>query len=109
MPLPHLPARFRPSTLAVCLHGALCLALLPSSAFAQAPAAADAGARAYRIVAGPLDDALNRFARQAGITLSFTPQQVDGLRGMPLRLALDGAARPPLKQRAGLLLAVIVS
>lgn len=84
MPLPHLPARFRPSTLAVCLHGALCLALLPSSGFAQAPAATDAGARAYRIVAGPLDDALNRFARQAGITLSFTPQQVDGLRSRGL-------------------------
>jgi hypothetical protein len=84
MPLPHLPARFRPSTLAVCLHGALCLALLPSSGFAQAPAATDASARAYRIVAGPLDDALNRFARQAGITLSFTPQQVDGLRSRGL-------------------------
>ncbi|MES2532147.1 MAG: TonB-dependent hemoglobin/transferrin/lactoferrin family receptor [Pseudomonadota bacterium] len=96
MPLHHLPARFRPSTLAACLHGALCLhaasaalTLLAPPALAQTQAqiraqAATPEVRAYRIGAGPLDDTLNRFARQAGITLSFTPQQVAGLRSRGL-------------------------
>lgn len=40
--------------------------------------------RSYRIAAGPLDEALTRFARQAGITLSFTPELVAGLRSRGL-------------------------
>ncbi|WP_159911566.1 TonB-dependent receptor [Pantoea sp. 18069] len=89
-PLHSPPARLRPAALAVCLHGVLCLpvaGLTQVVAPPPAPAAAqlaDAGARAYQLVAGPLDDTLNRFARQAGITLSFTPQQVTGLRSRGL-------------------------
>ncbi|MDQ0706827.1 hypothetical protein QF043_005619 [Pseudomonas sp. W3I7] len=33
----------------------------------------------YDIPAGPLSDALNQFARQAGITLASTPAQTQGL------------------------------
>jgi iron complex outermembrane receptor protein len=33
----------------------------------------------YAIPAGQLDDVLNQFARQAGITLSSTPQLTQGL------------------------------
>lgn len=49
----------------------------------------------YSIPAGNLDDVLNQFARQAGITLSSTPQmtgerQSPGLRG---RYAIDQALR----------------
>ncbi len=47
-----------------------------------APAWAQAGdgtrAAAFDVPAGPLEDALNRFARQAGITLSFDPALVRG-------------------------------
>jgi len=34
----------------------------------------------YTIPAGPLEDALNSLARQAGVTLSFDPELVSGLR-----------------------------
>jgi len=46
--------------------------LLPS-----APALAQE-VRSYAVSAGSLGDALNSFARQAGVTLSFTPEQVSG-------------------------------
>lgn len=39
----------------------------------------------YAIPAGPLDDVLNQFARQAGITLSSTPQLTDGLQSNGLQ------------------------
>ncbi|WP_370679482.1 TonB-dependent siderophore receptor [Comamonas sp. GB3 AK4-5] len=48
---------------------------------APAPSAAAADAlRDYRIPAGPLDEALNRFGRASGLLLSFTQEQVQGLR-----------------------------
>ncbi len=34
--------------------------------------------RHYQLAAGPLDEALNRFARLAGITLSYAPDMVQG-------------------------------
>jgi outer membrane receptor for ferric coprogen and ferric-rhodotorulic acid len=37
-------------------------------------------ARDYRIPAGPLDEALTRFGRASGLLLSFTQDQVQGLR-----------------------------
>jgi len=40
--------------------------------------AGDAARAAFEVPAGPLEDALNRFARQAGITLSFDPALVRG-------------------------------
>ena len=36
--------------------------------------------RDYRIPAGPLDETLNRFGRESGLLLSFTQDQVQGLR-----------------------------
>jgi iron complex outermembrane receptor protein len=38
------------------------------------------GARSYQIPAGTLEDALNRYGRTSGALLSFTQQQVQGLR-----------------------------
>jgi len=53
---------------------ALCLALVAP------PAQADNGAaRTWDIPAGPLDAALERVARRAGLTLSFDPAAVSGL------------------------------
>jgi hypothetical protein len=66
MPFHHLPARFRHSSLAACLHGSLSFQAatvaglaglaLPMQAQAQAPAAAtsDAAGRSYRIAVEPL-------------------------------------------------------
>lgn len=48
----------------------------PVTAVNEAPAATIV--RAYDIPAGPLGLALNLFARIAGVTLSFTPEQVQG-------------------------------
>ena len=47
-------------------------------ALSLAANASEASSHRYNIGAGPLDEALNRFAREAGITLSMTPQQTQG-------------------------------
>lgn len=54
---------------------------------AQAPGASPAAeaARGYGIPAGPLEDALNRFGRDSGLLLSFTQDQVKGLRSPGLQ------------------------
>lgn len=58
-------------------------ALAPHSvAWGQSAAAAP---KTYDIPAGPLEDALNHFARQAGITLSFDPALVKDSSSAPLR------------------------
>ncbi len=64
----------------------------------------------YAIAPGPLDEALNQFARQAGITLSSTPQltrglQSNGLKGQygteqALRHLLAGSGLVALSQNA---------
>lgn len=77
---PHLPG-FKPhyTLLAAALHGAICsLALgamtLSQAAYAQNAAALPAGAvRTFNVPAGPLDAALDRFARAAGVNLSYEP------------------------------------
>lgn len=51
-------------------------ALFPLSVHAQSEQLASR--RGYDIPSGSLEDALNRFARQSGITLSFDPAQVSG-------------------------------
>lgn len=53
--------------------GAGLLMLTPLSALA-----ADAESRGYTIAAGPLEAAVNEFARQAGLLLSFDPKLVAG-------------------------------
>jgi len=68
---------------------ALCGATVPWSSYALAqgaPALATSPQRTYEIPAGPLQATLNRFGREAGILLAFTPEQAanrqsHGLRG----------------------------
>ncbi|RQO43196.1 TonB-dependent siderophore receptor [Variovorax sp. KBW07] len=68
-------------------------------AWAQAGVAAgDTRATSFDVPAGPLEDALNRFARQAGITLSFDPALVRGKQAD----ALSGS-RPVAEGLAALL------
>lgn len=56
----------------------------PLAALAQAEAEQR---RVFRIPAGPLEDALNQFGREAGILLSWDPAQVQGLQ----TTGLDGS------------------
>ncbi|MBN9339614.1 MAG: STN domain-containing protein, partial [Comamonadaceae bacterium] len=66
---------------------ALACAGLGGRLHAQVPAAPPAAEAAhnYAIPAGPLEDALNRFGRDAGLLLSFTQDQVQGLRSPGLQ------------------------
>ena len=67
----------RPLSTAICLA----LALLGGTASLPLQAAEPASSvAAPSVPAGPLDQALNLFAEQAGITLSYSPQMVHGLR-----------------------------
>ncbi|WP_431483289.1 TonB-dependent siderophore receptor [Pseudomonas solani] len=73
----------RASRLALAVRGALLSAalaapLLGAPAFAEEAAAS--ASRSYAIPAGPLGEVLNRFAREAGINLSATPEQTRGLQ-----------------------------
>lgn len=68
---------------ALVLGAAFGLALPVSQAWAQQPAA-EAARRTFNVPAGALEDALNSFARQAGITLSFDPALVQGKRAEAL-------------------------
>ena len=56
---------------------ALGVAVLPSVSVAADTVNSEVGQR-FNIAAGSLGEALNQFARQAGITLSMTPQQTQG-------------------------------
>ena len=121
---PRQPARpagapaFRPTPLVALLHSAsICAALAgllpPGAAWAQADAAASAaaGAREFSIPAGPLDAALDRFARTAGVNLSYDDAlvagvQTRGLRGAhspqaALQLLLAGSGLDALAQAGG--------
>ena len=65
------------------------LGLWPAEAMAQ-------DRRHYEIAAGPLEQALNHFARQAGITLSYAPDMVQGRQVVALAATLaveDGLAQ----------------
>ncbi|WP_240933399.1 TonB-dependent receptor [Diaphorobacter sp. HDW4B] len=64
--------------------------------WAQSPSASPAAAeatRSYQIPAGSLQDVLNRLGRDAGLLLSFTEDQVQGLRsnGLQGRYTVNGA------------------
>ncbi|MFI8615739.1 TonB-dependent siderophore receptor [Acidovorax sp. NPDC077693] len=71
---PVLRARLAPLALQMALAG-LAAAALP----VQAQPAAQA-ARSYDIPAGPLAEALNRFAQQAGVAIAVDAARVQGLR-----------------------------
>ncbi|HDR9700364.1 TPA: TonB-dependent siderophore receptor, partial [Burkholderia aenigmatica] len=90
-PARHLPRATRPAVpampgrLARRLAGAVLVsALLPLPALADtdtdaAPAAQRAARRAFDIPAGPLEAALNRFGRDAGILVAFPAELTAGL------------------------------
>ncbi|KQQ49285.1 ferrioxamine B receptor [Pseudomonas sp. Leaf127] len=67
------------------LTTALGVAFMPVQVQAQDPSAVTASARSYSIAPAPLGEALNQFARQAGITLSATPAQTAGLQSPGLQ------------------------
>lgn len=62
---------------------ALGVGLLPT--LGVAAQGSEASSHRYNIAAGPLSDVLNQFARQAGITLSTTPAQTQGLQSPGLQ------------------------
>lgn len=75
------------SRLALCIRAAVLggtfgIATLAPAVLAQSDAAE---LKTYNVPAGTLDEALNRFARQAGITLSFDPALVQGRKAPALR------------------------
>lgn len=67
-------ARLQPLALAVHISVAALTAAAPAAIAQQA------AARHFDIEAGPLADALNRFAQQAGVALVVDAQKIDGLR-----------------------------
>lgn len=93
------PPRLRPRTLTLALGLAFAAtaATLPQAAHAQSATALPAGdeARQFDIPAGPLRPALDRFARTAGVNLSYDAAQIDGAstRGVGGRLGVAAALR----------------
>jgi catecholate siderophore receptor len=72
---------FRPSPLIVAVRGALiglglASLVLPQIVIAESNIAAQASAVTYSIPAGAMADALNRFAQQAGVSISFAAADV---------------------------------
>ncbi len=83
------PREFPRSTLARAIRqatflGAATLAAVALPVVAHAQAAA-AQARVYSIPPGSLEDTLNRFGREAGILLSFSPESTANLRSPGLQ------------------------
>lgn len=72
------------TTLRAALLGSVTLLALPPLP-AQSQTSEATRMAAYTVPAGPLAGALNNFARQAGVTLSFPPAQVAGLQSPGLR------------------------
>ncbi|MBO1260965.1 TonB-dependent siderophore receptor [Bordetella holmesii] len=77
-----------PALISTVFSGLLCsaaLAWVPPTAQAQsAPSAQDTDV-AFAIEAGPLDQALNQFARTAGVNVSFDASQLAGLQSRGLQ------------------------
>lgn len=81
------PIRRRPATVALVL---LLAAALPAAPL-HAQETAQQTRKTYAIAAGPLEDALTRFAASAGIALSFDPALVAGLHSPGLNGSHTGA------------------
>ncbi|MCQ4160516.1 FepA family TonB-dependent siderophore receptor [Roseomonas sp. GC11] len=78
------PSRRLGWTLRAALLGSVTLLALPAGQ-ALSQTGSSAQVASYDVPAGPLAGALNRFAQQSGITLSFTAAQVAELRSPGLR------------------------
>ncbi|MBV6286693.1 TonB-dependent siderophore receptor [Pseudomonas sp. MAFF 301350] len=93
---PFLDSRLGKAVRAALLGTAMGLACIPAAALAQP---ASSVSQQYNIPAGSLDEVLNQFARQAGITLSSTPQMTQGARspGLHGSYATDQALRQLLE------------
>lgn len=96
-----LPYSFKHSALLAALSHALAAGTVAASAWPGAALAAEGAAevapapRAYAIPGGPLEAALNRFGREAGILLSFTTETTAGLHSKGLsgsHMVPDGLA-----------------
>lgn len=74
-----LAFRFQPRPLAAAIHLALA-GLLATGWASPATAQTAAASRQYDIPAGPLDQALTRFAQQAGVAVSVDAGQLKGLQ-----------------------------
>lgn len=87
--------RPHPCTLVLAVSIALLGLGAPAAGVAQvagtAPSPADAAVRAYAISAGPLASVLRSLASQAGVPLTFTPDQTDGRHSAGVRGALTPA------------------
>ena len=79
-----LAFRFQPRPLAAAIHLALA-GLLATGWASPATAQTAAASRQYDIPAGPLDQALTRFAQQAGVAISVDAGQLKGLQSNGLR------------------------
>lgn len=80
-----MPSRFRSPLLRPVLLGAIACTALPAPAQPASEAPAIAARQSFAIPAGPLDEALNRFGRQAGLLIAFTPEQTEGRRSPGLQ------------------------
>lgn len=82
-----LPRFFLPGVVALALTPAGSLTLIALSLLgASFPAQAQTSAlRTFEIPAGTLEDTLNRFGRESGILLSFSPEVAAGLRSPGVR------------------------
>ncbi|MBJ9751130.1 TonB-dependent siderophore receptor [Burkholderia cepacia] len=89
----HLPRAARRLAGAVLVSALLPLPVLADTDTDAAPAAQRAARRAFDIPAGPLEAALNRFGRDAGILLAFPAELTAGLTsgGAQGRFDVDGA------------------
>ncbi|MFT4101507.1 MAG: TonB-dependent siderophore receptor [Burkholderiaceae bacterium] len=99
----HRNLHHRPTVLAVALQGIVASSLalgpcaLPRDAHAQAPAAAGALPKGdavtnFDVPAGPLDAALDSFARAAGVNLSYDEALIAGLTTRGLRGSYGASA-----------------
>lgn len=81
--------RTRPAPVPTVLFTALCSILGGIAVTTHAPAAhaqtAPQAEREFAIAAGPLDQALNQFARAAGVNVSFEASQLAGVRSAGLQ------------------------
>ena len=89
---PFLDSRLGKAVRAALFGTAIGLAGVPLAALAQP---ASSVSQQYAIGPGSLDEVLNQFARQAGITLSSTPQMTQGAQspGLQGSYATDQALR----------------